>query len=186
MRGGYLKRKRKTFSTRRSFYRRRRSRDHQRTFFIKWSDFGQVVGRSKPVGRASSASAPKQRGSRGRACSARSIYARRRLNFDRSLKYASAAASPSTRPLRIQSLARGRGGNGGDAGGRSASTSQLAAAIAGSRVPAAFCRSHACSATTPIFFFSPSSFSPGSLPYGEACSISAFNSAPIKTAKLET
>src|SRR5947209_6007449 len=97
MRGGYLKRKRKTFSTRRSFYRRRRSRGSPAHFFHKWSDFGQVVGRSKPVGRASSASAPKQRGwKRGRACSARSIYARRRLNFDRSLKYASAAASPIT------------------------------------------------------------------------------------------
>src|SRR5438270_12049262 len=80
MRGGYLKRKRKTFSTRRSFYRRRRSRGSPAHFFHKWSDFGQVVGRSKPVGRASSASAPKQRGwSRGRARSARSIYARRQI-----------------------------------------------------------------------------------------------------------
>src|SRR5438309_12102660 len=52
MRGGYLKKKRKTFSTRRSFYRRRRSRGSPAHFFHKWSDFGQV-GRAEQAGRPS-------------------------------------------------------------------------------------------------------------------------------------
>ena len=66
-----------------------------------------------------------------------------------------------TTPLRIQSLGRGSRGCGAAAGGNSQSTSQSAADSFGT-------------------------FSPGSLPYGDACSISEFSSAPTRIAKLET
>jgi hypothetical protein len=45
---------------------------------------------------------------------------------------------------------------------------------------------YARAAAAPIFFLSPGTFSPGSLPYGDACSISAFNSAPIKMTNPRT
>jgi len=112
------------------------------------------------------------------------------LNLARSFIYVITSASPRTTPPITQSVARGGGGAGVAAGGRSASIPQLPPAAGDGTAASAAARPrescHARSAAAPIAFFSPGAFSPGSFPYGDACSISEFSSAPIRIASDET